>query len=210
MNADYKQANTEELQRDLEILLFNKVFDNKNLFEQHQNFLLSIRNIYSGPIRINMVAKSVYDRVRKEERSNKLEKDQFWFITISPKMTIHLSELVERTNRLMKRSFIKNPIYSYEQTGTDHATKGHHPHLHIICDKIKGITPAQVCKMIHSTFSAENVAKNCIKIVTCPEKWRDDKIAYLEGDKWEVEKLPSLEINKIWRTENNLLSIYKL
>lgn len=132
---------------------------------------------------------------------------KIFFMTINPKPDIDLKLFKDLVSKYISRSFVKNVLYSFEQTGVDDDSMGHHPHVHIIMDKVKNMSPKQLQDRTYNTF--KNVCNNrlCCDVRIYQGSLRQDKIDYLKGLKWDESKDKASKINIVWRKLNNLETI---
>jgi len=132
----------------------------------------------------------------------------FW-ITINPDPAlITVENFIAKINKLVQRSCFSKPIYAFEQTGTTEADIGHHPHVHIMCDKTIDLSPAQMQKYIYSSCHHFVGDKKAIHVQTFPASFREDKEAYLKGLKWDEKKDPASVMNLKWRYNLGIPNVY--
>ncbi len=132
---------------------------------------------------------------------------QFYFITINP-ITDDFDLFKNKVEKLLTRPFIIDPIYAYEQRGTTNDDIGKGYHVHIISKKKKYTSPAELQKNIYSQF--KNILGNIkhVDIRSCPMVWYDEKLSYIKGDKWDLSKTESCNLNRVWRKQLNLETFY--
>lgn len=137
----------------------------------------------------------------------KAKKEMFYFITINP-ITGDFDVFKDKVTRLVKRPFLIDPIYAFEQRGKtmDEIGKGYH--IHIISKKKKYTSPAELKKNIFSQFKDILGNVKHIDIRVCPSDWYDDKIQYLKGIKWDDDKSASCDLNRVWRENLKLKTFY--
>lgn len=132
----------------------------------------------------------------------------FW-ITINPDPKLITAEnFVLKINKMIQRACFSKPIYAFEQTGTTEADIGHHPHVHIMCDKTIDISPAQMQRYIYSSCQHFVGSKKSIHIQTFNASFREDKEAYLKGLKWDEKKDPACMMNVKWRQKLGIPHVY--
>lgn len=132
-----------------------------------------------------------------------------YFITINPDQSKIKFEVFKfLVFKLLRRSMFRNTVMTFEQRGKEMKDIGKGFHCHIISEKRPNLSPAQVQKNIYS--SLKNYVGNIkhIDVRVYNGDLRDDKIAYLKGDKWDAEKEEAVRLNKIWRVTKDLQSIY--
>lgn len=143
----------------------------------------------------------------KKKRGRKIDKFIYW-VTINPKEGTPLNPFCEKMENFVKRSFVKNFAYSYEQRGKSSSEMGKGIHCHLLFDKPRDLSPKQLLTRAMSTFGDMVGNSKAIHIQTFPYDFRPEKIQYLEGAKWDQEKDASVKINLAWREINKLSSIY--
>lgn len=139
-----------------------------------------------------------------QQHKKTLPSDKFFFITVNPKEDCDLLHFKTLVDTYLKRSFVKNAYYAFEQTGTTGAEMGKHPHIHIIMDKPTELSPKQMITRTYSTFKNVVGSINSIDVKAYTMSLREEKLDYLRGNKWEPSKKPAISVNKVWR------DIYKL
>lgn len=150
--------------------------------------------------RLNMLKYSLFGRY--------IHNDILW-ITINPMDDGDFATFAEKVHDLCRNtSYIKNADYAFEQRGKEIAERGKGYHVHIVCDYIKGCNPGKVRDNIYQKFKKFVGNKLHIDVRKYGADLREDKIAYLSGDKWEADKASAVEVNFLWRKENNIDTIY--
>lgn len=130
---------------------------------------------------------------------------KIFFITINPKSDVDLMLFKKLKDVFIRRTFIKNPVFAFEQTGTEEGGDvGKHPHLHILIDKPHGMTPQQIIDRAYSTFKNVCGSKQSVDVKQYDSSLREEKEEYLRGNKWSPEKEASCRANANWRVKNNL------
>jgi len=122
-------------------------------------------------------------------------------LTINPKPDVNLELFKKLVNVFITRTFVLNPVYTFEQTGDTDATMGRHPHCHIIFNlpEKSPLSPSQISDRAYSTFKSIVGNKKHCDAKKYSSDYRSDKIDYLKGNKWESEKLSSISFNNKWR-----------
>lgn len=137
------------------------------------------------------------------------KKEKFFFITVNPFEDVKIDEFKNKVERFMRRPFLVNPQYVYEQTGTTEQDMGKHPHVHIICDKLAGITKSKMVRFAHETFNKIVGNASSIDVKEYTYDFYDDKIKYITGQKWDEGKEDACKINIIWREKFGLENTLK-
>lgn len=99
-----------------------------------------------------------------------------------------------------------NPLV-FEQRGKTEDEIGKGCHIHFIANK-DSMAKNHLFRELKKIFQSVVGNDLHINIKPCPESWRDDKIAYMKGEKWEESKLDSVKLNKDFREKYNLDNIY--
>lgn len=136
------------------------------------------------------------------------------FITISPPPdSISASDLLE----LAKKKYLKvsqmftESVFVIEQSGSKDEDKGYHPHLHILL-RLNKSSPSgergKALKQIEGHWKKFSSYKHALDVKPVSSKTWPKKIMYLQGSK-DKEKVKQVEMDKVWREENNFLQIYQ-
>lgn len=140
---------------------------------------------------------------------DKKDPPKIYFVTINPDETKikfqHFKALIEK---LVSRAMFVNPLYAFEQRGKTIEEIGKGFHCHIISDKSSKLSPAQVRKNIYS--SLKNYVGNIkhIDVRVYKGTFKQEKIDYIKGIKWDDEKDASVRLNPIWRGMQKIFPIY--
>lgn len=142
---------------------------------------------------------------------SKPQKDnrEILFITINPSSEVVFEDFYKKFELIKKRPFMVNLAYTYEQRGKTEAEMGTGFHIHFMIDKTKYVTPAQVQRNLYSSFKSMVGSMNSIDVRKYPFSYREEKLMYMTGQKWEAEKEASCKVNEIWRQKNNLMRLYQ-
>jgi len=175
-------------------------------FREYQCGLILLRDefIKSAPRDkqyIYAAGKYCVDRIQKENAPQK-KGGSFYWVTISPPHDINLSDFKVMIERVTKLSFMKNPIYALEQTGTTNETLGYHMHCHMIVPKVVNISPADIKRRLVRT------TKSIVDCKVFTDDYKEDKILYLQGKKWDEDKDEAIKYTEIWRAKNDIKNIY--
>lgn len=140
-----------------------------------------------------------YAEEKKEKRGNE---EIFYWITVNPKITVSLKDLIKCQRKMVSKNWIQSYAYVYEITDNGHI------HTHTL---IKGTetpfkaergcasTVAKICDISNKhCFNFKVIQGNDIAI---------QKINYLLGKK-KKEKQHNMELTKKWREKESLKEIY--
>jgi len=139
-----------------------------------------------------------------EERAAR-NKKIFW-VTVNPKPTMKFTDLKYLIDKFMKRSSVKNGAYTFEIRGEERGVY-HGYHAHMLFDKASNIAPSQIHRELSKLFK-DNVIYKAIDVRVYNHGLRSDKIAYLEGTKWDDDKQESIEATRRWRKSQKLDDYY--
>lgn len=129
----------------------------------------------------------------------------YFFITINP-MECDIDAIEEIINIIKKKKYIKLHCYTFEQRGININELGKGKHIHMIIDKT--LAKSDILRFIHSSIKKYCTIEN-IDIRKITENGKIVRENYMKGHK-SFEKLESVEIDKIWRKENNLQDFYEI
>ena len=123
---------------------------------------------------------------RKWQRDTDAKKKIF-FCTVRPKDGTTFQSIQYYFNKLLNRNFMKNGFYGYECTDFDDTTKdtkGIHVHFVI---PAHSMGKKRMRENIHNTFK-DIASIQAIDVRVYPASFRDDKVSYIKGDKWDAQK----------------------
>lgn len=130
----------------------------------------------------------------------KVSSEHYW-VSVNPSNDKELDELIKKVDKYVGRRFITGIIYTYEwcRNGT--------PHVHMLVHQLE-LSDKDFRKNTKNTF--KNLVGNlkCIDIKRVPSDWIQDKIDYLQGNKWDPEKDDMIESDKLKREEFELEPYY--
>lgn len=132
-----------------------------------------------------------------------------YFVTINPKEEF-LGEFVDRVKHVVNTSsYIQNCAYCFEQRGQtiDEIGKGYH--CHMVFDYKVGNNPSKIQDNLFQRFKNFCGTKHHIDVRKYTADFRADKLKYMAGDKWDIDKSYAVELNKVWRLKEDLLNIYE-
>jgi len=132
-------------------------------------------------------------------------------VTINPK-ECNISDLHDIIDIINKKKWVNLICYSFEQRGETTIDKGVGKHIHLILskpDELERSTPTCIRRLLYNSLK-EYFDSNTDKIIKIKKVNNVSKTKYeeyMKGDKDE-SKLRRVEIDNIWRKENNLNKIY--
>lgn len=185
----------------------------EDMFDEYRRQLISYKDLeresfteaWDASIRSGSLLKQISRALKqREEHRVKNVKEQIFFITVNPKPDTDLRHFKKIVNAFINRSFVKNCEYQFEQTGKTMEELGKHPHVHIIIDKPADMSPAQLLARALSTFKNIIGNKQSIDIKTYPKTYREEKLDYIHGRKWDKDKEEAVKLNQQWRIQNAL------
>lgn len=141
------------------------------------------------------------------------EIDQLMWITINPEfeppknLQNVTNLLIKQTDKYLRRTYIENAAWAYEQKGTNEETLGQHPHVHMLIEFNDIPKKSHFWRDIHNTFKALCKAWDCfINARVCKPDHMMRRLSYLTKKHY----MQDLDVvtNKIWRNQYNLEDIY--
>lgn len=146
-------------------------------------------------------AKFLYEK-QKAEINRKRE--IFW-CTVNPKPGVTYTSFKAVIERLMRRTFMKGCIYVFEQRSKAVPYAG--IHCHFLVDKL--MSPKQMHNRISDTVKNYIGHSKHVDLRVYPYSYREDKLDYMSGKKWDVEKDDVIKATIDWRDENDIAPIYE-
>lgn len=157
---------------------------------------------------VMLMPPKILDRMYAQRHRSVLDKNII-FLTINPSSEVEFDDFKTKVDKLVSStSFIKNAVYTFEQRGTTAREVGKGFHCHILFDYIKGNNPSKIQSNVFQKFNKMCGNKMHIDVRKYPASMREDKIAYMKGDKWDADKSSAVKINKLFREKYSLLEIY--
>ena len=155
----------------------------------------------------NEIRKTTIVNKPKQKTPKKYNKKDpmYYFITINP-IECTTSDIESIINSINKRKFVNLHCYTFEQRGTILDDIGKGKHIHLIIDKT--IAKSDAIKYIHNSIKKYCTLEN-VDIREITENGKILRENYMRGNK-QFDKLQSVEIDKIWREQNNLLDYYEI
>lgn len=148
------------------------------------------------------VALSMRQKMKKIMLDNT---DIFW-ITVNPRPDVRFDFFKKTVSNLMERVFMKGAVYAFEQRSEDDK-KPHGYHCHILVDK--RMSPKQMYDRVFNTFKAILGTKKALDIRSYEGRFRDEKMDYLRGIKWDPDKDKAVFATCKWRESIGIEAIYK-
>lgn len=130
--------------------------------------------------------------------------DRIAWITINPKPDVSLPSFVLRVQNYLKRSFIYNAKYVYEQRGESYEDIGRGFHVHILFDVFPGTSYSTIQRNSFNSFKNVVGNKKAVDVKLYPYSLRSEKEEYINGQKWESSKDLKIHFDKIFRNKNGL------
>lgn len=149
-----------------------------------------------------LLASVMYEKIERERLLN----EKIFWLTINPKPGVSLECFQSKVHSFVDRAFVKNCYYSFEIRGKKD-NQYHGLHCHILLDK--NMSPAQLKDRACSTFKDYVGNKQHIDVRVYSGRFREDKIAYLEGKKWDEDKDQAIAETIAWRIENDIDPCYQ-
>lgn len=137
-------------------------------------------------------------------------KVDYFFITVNPKPGTDLQIFLKLLHNFCKRKPVVDYVYNIEQRGEteEDCGKGIHSHMLITWDNsLSGKIRQYLGETFKRVIGSNN--NNIININKIPKEYVLDKMDYLEGLKWDIEKDTKIKIDKIFRDKNKISFLYK-
>lgn len=135
-------------------------------------------------------------KLRKKKRSS-----EYYFVSVSPESHHTIEDLKYKVEKYVDRKLCVGTIYAYEWN------KRGIPHVHILVRQLE-YSDTDFRKNTYNSFKTLVGNKKCVDIRAIPEDWVDDKIDYIKGDKWDIEKEELIKIDIQNRLEYRLEPFY--
>jgi len=134
-------------------------------------------------------------------------KFQLTWVTINPKEGTSPATVLKLCDNIVKKTWIKKAWYTLEQRGKTSTEMGKGIHIHMLLTE-HSKPKSHIHREILNTV--KNYVGNSmhVKVQDYPHTFLEDKLDYIFGKKWDEEKNLSIEVDKIWRAENNLENYY--
>jgi len=147
-------------------------------------------------------------KLRELKKSGVETEKNYYFLTVNPKPSITLEELLKTIQKAMQKKWISYYLYVIEQRGENIEELGKGIHTHIIFNK--GIKHCKVIKEMSNTFKGLCDVSNfhLFNIASIGDEEKKRKIEYITGTKADEEKHLKQEMDIIFRQEKKLKSYY--
>ena len=167
---------------------------------------------------LDRMFKDTYERLDREryayvQKNEEIKnKTKYIFLTINPNPNINLQEFISITTKLMSKPWITNYLYVYEQRGETEADIGKGFHFHAIIEKPTNKSYAHMMRELASSANKLCDTSNFhfYNVKNISEEEKERKIVYTTGRKADTAKHLKQDMDIIWRTNNNLLSMYNV
>lgn len=139
-----------------------------------------------------------------------IDKSGNWFfITVNTKPEIDLVQFCERLSKFATRKFIRYYYYNLEQRGETLDEVGKGVHSHLLINTL--LTKSKVTQYLREGFvkfvgNVSNIHQ--LNVLPIPQAWVEDKKQYINGVKWDDTKTLKINIDKLFRENNNLKLYY--
>lgn len=199
--SNYKKANEWE-----------KGIKNNNIALSHDE-RLALAKIKDDALLLDK--KNYKEKKKKKKRPKKRGEYKITYnyltVTINPK-DCNISDLHNIIDIINKKKWVKIICYSFEQRGETTIDKGVGKHIHLILvkpDELERSTPTQIRRLLYTSLKDYFDANNdkIIKVKKVNNIGKTQYEEYMKGSKDE-SKIRRVEIDNIWRKENNLEKIY--
>jgi len=149
-------------------------------------------------------------RIEYRQSISQKTKVDYYFITVNPKPDTDINIFIKLLGNFTKRKPVQNFIYTIEQRGETEAEcgKGFHSHILLSWDSAMSKKVRQYAGETFKRIIGSN-NNNIININRIPKEFWEDKVDYMSGKKWDIEKETKLKYDKIFRKKNNLFLLYK-
>lgn len=146
----------------------------------------------------------------KKIRHARDKKDYYGFFTFSFREGTKLDEATKFINKVVSKSWMDEWYYTYEQRGETNTEAGKGLHIHLLFKRV--LKPSHTNREIYNTFKHLTDIKESILFKTAfkyyPKKFKEDKIDYMSGKKWDDDKHQKTIIDKYFRDINSLELLY--
>ncbi len=135
---------------------------------------------------------------------------EYMFITLSPKDTVSIKSLYDKTMKMVKNKTILEYLFVFEQRSKD-INKIHGIHMHILI-KHKFPKYSRLFKQLESTYkdTVGNIYNYNFLDIKHNDTNRDvmNRVEYMIGDKKDLDKQEKQNIDKMWRQRWNIAEYY--
>ena len=147
----------------------------------------------------------------KKELVAKEHNNLYCFITINPKKEIDLGTFREKIEKFVNRNMFQGYKYVLEQRGATEQEAGKGFHAHILLKRNLDYKPSKVSGNTKNSFKGITNVDNpqILNIQHIGEEFAKDKDEYIDGVKTGEGKDEKQIIDKFWRKQHNLESVYE-
>lgn len=159
-------------------------------------------------------AKLQEDSKEKDEGVSKKGNSRAVWVTINPRPGVVFKDFALKVDSLPSRlSWIEWMAWAFEVTRNDNRS----PHVHILLYKTKkGKRSSELPNRVIAAFKrnfeqfCDVEKKSCLNVKHIPSDTTslEEKLEYLQGIKWDKEKLPDLDATEKWREEMKIQPVY--
>lgn len=136
----------------------------------------------------------------------KPSKDKLYFVTVNFKPEVLLSQAQQVLQRLVSRKIVSKYWYNFEQRGDDLQTIGQGLHSHLVL--LSQTARSEFHRDIYNTLKTSVGNSKHVDVKEYPLTYLDEKLAYLNGEKWDPDKYNKVQMDRLFRSKNNLEIIY--
>lgn len=142
---------------------------------------------------------------RKTEEENE-RRAKIYFVTINPRPDVKFDDFRRRVVRYFSK--YPNSVYGFEIRGKNDL--GYHGiHCHAIVNSTHRKNDSSTFKRnVYSSFKDMVGNRMHVDVRLYSASYREDKISYIKGEKWDEDKLESVELTKAWREDFGIEPIY--
>ncbi len=130
-----------------------------------------------------------------------------YFVTFNPKPEYSLKKIKRIIKQFIQRKNILNGYYVYEQRSLD-IKNVHGLHVHLLIETAGTDFPRNTKQSILRKYVGQDKHIHVYHLAKS-HFWKD-KLNYIKGDKKDVHKLLLCKVDKLWRKQMKLKSLYKI
>jgi len=134
----------------------------------------------------------------------------YLFVTINPKPEVKLEDFTKTVEKLVKRQMFSAYAYAFEQRASAPEEVGKGFHVHILMKRNINYKPCRIKKNMENTCkSICNTKDNRVfNVQFIGTEFARDKMEYISGGKTGDGKDQKMDMDIIFRENNDMLSIY--
>lgn len=195
---------------DKKIQEFDKIFAGLRtevLQAQYKKYYSEIvRNQLKNNLFADTQLQSVYNQAMALRRSE--EADQFYFITICPYPDLELQSLIKVMDKVLKKKWLNDYVYVYEQRQDDDDKPIYGIHVHMIVRR-ETIAKSDVIREVYNTSKSIVGSKQSIDVKLLNKLEMSVRLNYILGQKSSEEKQKRQIIDKVFREKNRIEPYYQ-